>query len=165
MKTFLLAVLLSLSTLSLKAQTVPIIINCPPLVLTGDDGGGYLSVFSGVCTYFSNPTTSSTSFDSPTVTLTHATTFSLTTGVQASVPNLSFISSYLKIVTPDGRERIFKLYEDQGTTMGNTLIGKSWPLLLTLPAGTTFQYHVSIASANCSLGCFFNAEWDLFSSI
>lgn len=162
MKKVLLATLLLASAIC-SAQTVPIVINCPPLALTGDDSRGYLNVTQGTCTFIPNTHTQSITYDSNILTLTNPATIDLTTGMQDVDKNLGYASIWITVTLPNTAQRNFRLYIDQGTLLQSSLDQKQWPLTMTLPAGTTFQVHASLfgTATSCGAGCIFASVWEL----
>lgn len=158
MKTIFFALTLLLSP-ALFAQQV--VLTCPPLTISGDDGKGYLNISQGTCTFISSGLANSTIYDSNIITLVNPATIDLTSGMQIVTQNIGMLYSYLKITLPNGTQRIFRLYDDKGTSLGPSLDYRMWPLVMTLPADTTFQYHMSIYSGSCAVGCTFNAVWEM----
>jgi hypothetical protein len=151
-------------------------LNCGSLVVTGDDGGGLITVMTSVtplpapdpqkyngCCIIMNviPGTPSSAYlsascDTNTVVLAHAVTI---TSISLSGRKNTFAFSpfeTLVITTPDGATRKFDMFLQGIMPSDPNNVFLNWPVNLSLPIGTSI-FIDAYFSANAAAACPFNA--------
>lgn len=122
-------------------------INCTMTVNTG--ATGYLSA----------------SFSSGTVTIAHPADVTFTDGfIVVGNGNKAGWTFDLEVTKPDGTNKHFKMNYMSGIPAPNNQHDQSWPLVLSLPAGSTFKADIYAYADDvswCSSTCYASSQWNL----
>lgn len=147
-----------LMSLACSAQTF----SCPPLLVSGDDGSGYLQIEQSTCTFISSVSTTGQYVAS--ITLTHAATINIVDAYHDATSGIWVLHSYLEVATPAGKVNRFTLYEDRNPG-GPVQPFNTWPnRSILLPAGSIVEYSVQVFThtlSDCATGCALNSSWHL----